>query len=358
MKIIDRYMISELFLPFIIGIAGFVLIMTVDLIFTFVDMIINNGVPMGAVFRLLLFKLPAIMVMTYPVSFLFACALVFSRMSRDMELVALRTSGINFFRICAPAVAAALVVCGIAMFTNETVVPWANQISEGIIRQIIYKQPLPDIREKVFFKDSLNRFYYVNRVDTKKMLMENVMIYELTNSTLPRVITAKLASWKDNVWSLKDGVIHNYDNNGYMDYEADFADMNIIVNENILNYTQPKTPQEMNSKELGSLIGMLKKGGVNTMQLATEFQMKFSIPITTIVFALIGIPLSLPSPRGGRTWGFVLSVVIVFSFYVFASVFRSFGRGGIVSPYIAAWFPPISIAILGCWLIIREGVYK
>jgi lipopolysaccharide export system permease protein len=111
----------------------------------------------------------------------------------------------------------------------------------------------------------------------------------------------------------------------------------------------------MNTAELGSQIDFLKKGGAVTQQLATEFQMKYSIPLTTLVFALIAIPLSLPSPRGGRAFGFALSVVIVFSFYVFASVFRSMGRGGMLAPVPAAWIPPVAVALFGTGLIIKEG---
>lgn len=358
MKILDRYLISELFLPFLAGIAGFVLIMTIDLLFTFTDLIINNGIPFLAVLRLLIYKLPAIMVLTYPVSFLFATAIVFGRLSRDNEITALRTSGVNFFRICAPVVFVALLVSVMAFFTNETLVPLANRVSEKIMRQIILKQPPPDIRERVFFKDNFNRFYYINKMIPSASKMEDVMIYELTAGKFPRVITAKSATWKNADWMLYGGVIHSYDEDGSMKYEARFEKMRILVNENVMNFTQPKTPQEMNSGELGSMIAFLKKSGVNTNQLMTEFHMKFSVPVATLVFTLIAIPLSLPSPRGGRAWGFVLSVVIVFSFYVFASVFRSMGRGGTIAPYLAAWIPPASVAILGSFLIIKEGVSK
>ena len=358
MKTLDRYLISELFLPFLAGIAGFVLIMTVDLLFTFTDLIINNGVPLLAVLRLLIYKLPAIMVLTYPVSFLFATAIVFGRLSRDNEITALRTSGINFFRICAPVVAVALLVSVAAFFTNETLVPLANRVSEKIMRQIIFKQPPPDIQERVFFKDNFNRFYYINRIIPSASKMEDVMIYEMSAGKFPRVITANSATWKNSDWILYGGRVHSYDDSGAMKYEARFEKMRILVSENVMNFTQTKTPQEMNSGELGGLISSLKKSGVNTSQLLTEFHMKFSVPIATLVFTLVAIPLSLPSPRGGRAWGFVLSIVIVFSFYVFASVFRSMGRGGMVAPFLAAWIPPASVAILGSFLIIKEGVSR
>lgn len=353
-KTLDRYLLSELITPFFIGIAGFVVILTTDLLFAFVDLIINRGIPAGAVFQLVLYKLPAIMVLTYPVSFLFAASSLFNRLSRDGEFAVMRTSGIDFVRICLPIIIAALFVCGIAFATNEVVVPWANKISEKIIKEIIYKQPLPDIKEQIFFKDNFNRYYYVRKYYPKTNMLEGIMIYEINESNFPRVITAKTAQLFGSEWVLTEGIMHSYDAEGHINYEANFSKMKIIVNENIINFSQQKTPEEMNSMELKTMISFLGKGGVNTKYLSTEFFMKFSIPAASLVFAIIGIPLSIFSLRSGKATGLVLSVIIMMSFYVFGSVFRSLGRGGFIPPFWAAWFPSILVSSIGAFLILKE----
>ncbi len=102
MKILDRYIGREVLGPFILGILGFVMVMIVDLLFTFVDLIINRGVPLGVMGQLLLFKLPAIMIMTFPVATLFGVTMCLGRLSHDNELSALRTSGVPFTRIAYP----------------------------------------------------------------------------------------------------------------------------------------------------------------------------------------------------------------------------------------------------------------
>lgn len=355
MKTIDRYLVSELMVPFGLGIAGFVIIMTTDLLFTFVDMIINKGVPVIAIIRLILYKLPAIMVLTFPVSFLFASAIALGRLARDSELNALRTSGVSFFRISVPFIIASLVVSLAAFVTNEELVPRANRVSNSIIRQIIYKEPLMDIKEQVFFRDNSNRFFYVRRVTPGSGFLEDIMIYELMQGQFPRVITAKTAVSGDGIWTLKHGVIHAFDGNGSMKYAADFKDMKISVKENISMFSEQKTPDQMNSRELGSLISSLKSGGINTNALSTDFLMKFSIPITTFIFALLAIPLSIPAQKAGKSWGFALSVMIVFTFYVLASVSRSLGRGGMVPPWAAAFLPGMITSLLGSALIFRES---
>ncbi|MBU0672267.1 MAG: LptF/LptG family permease [Candidatus Margulisbacteria bacterium] len=358
MKVIDRYVFMEMLGPFMIGVIGFVLVLAVDLLFTMADLIINKGIPLWAVLKLLLYKLPAIMVLTFPVSTLFATAMALGRLSKDNEIIALRTSGITLFRISVPIVIIGVVVSLASYITNEKIVPHANFVSSNIIRQIIYKRPLPEVKENVFFKDARDRYYYARRVDMKTKTMDNIMVYEITDERFPRVILADRATFQGRIWDLEKGIIHKYDEKGYLKYEAAFANMQLNVSEDVLSFSEQKTSQNMNSFELKSMINTLSKGGVNTHAFQTELYMKYSIPLTCFVFALIGIPFSLPSPRTGRTWGMVMTIVFMFTFYVFASVFRSLGTGGILPPLVAAFTPQVSFTILGGLLLFREGSFK
>ena len=317
MRILDRYVLKETLGPFFVGVVGFILVLTVDLLFTMADLIINKGVPLLTVLKLLVYKLPSLLVLTFPVSTLFGTAMALGRFGKDNELTALRTSGVSITRIALPILALGLVVSLISFVTNERVVPHANRVSNNIIRQVIYKQPLPEVKDNVFFKDQQNRYYYARRVDLKTRQMENLMVYELTDEKYPRVIIA----------------------------------------DDILNFTQQKDVTDMDRGELTSLITALGKGGVNTASMLTELYLRYSIPFTCFVFALVGIPFSLSGPRTGQTWGLVVTIVFMFTFYVFASVFRSLGRGGVLPPSLAAFTPQVSFALIGLALLFRESKF-
>ncbi len=360
-EILDRYVITEMIPPFFTGIFAFIVVLITDLLFTLTDMIINKGIPFFAVLKLLVFKLPAIMVLTFPVSTLFATAMAIGRFSHDNEIVAMRTSGVSMFRIAAPIMIFSLIVSLASFSTNEFLAPWCNQVSENIIRQIILKQPLVQIKENVFFKDKGNRFFYVKRVDTKSSTLFDIMIYELSGDTMPRVIIAKRAKYGGGFWDMEEGIINKFEDDGSLAYEASFKQMRIVVSEEFLGYlgyNEQRTTQEMSSQELIKLIGVLNKGGVNTRSLMVDYYMKFSIPLSCFVFALVGIPLSLPGIRAGRAFGIVLSIFIMFSFYVFASVSRSLGYGGVLAPTLAAFMPQVTFTVLGGGLFLREALVK
>ena len=358
MKVIDRYVASETIGPFLIGIVGFVLVMTVDLLFTMADWIINKGVPLWAVLKLLVYKLPSILVMTFPVATLFGAAMAMGRLSKDNEIVALRTSGVTLFRISVSILAMGIIISLISFFTNERIVPYANHVSDDIIRQVIYRQPLPDIKENVFFKDAQNRYYYARRVNMKNKVMENVMVYEVSGDNFPRVILAQKAFFQGKIWQLKDGIIHKFNAKGYLSYEAVFSAMKLNVSEELMNFSSQKTTQEMDTNELKSMIKMVEKSGLSVSELRTELLMKYSLPLTCLVFALVGIPFSIPSPRSGRTWGVLMTIVFMFTFYVFASVFRSLGRGGLLQPAVAAFAPQVTFSIIAAVVLFWETKFR
>lgn len=355
MKLLDRYVLLEMLGPFMVGVVGFILVLTVDLLFTMADLIINKGVPVWAVLKLLFYKMPSLLVMTFPVSTLFGTAMALGRFSKDNELTALRTSGVSIYRIAVPILALGLFVSVLSYVTNEKIVPYANYVSNTIIREVIYRQPLPEVKDNVFFKDPQNRYYYARRVDLKNKRIDNIMVYELTNEKYPRMIIADSAAFNGRIWQLTNGVVHKYDAKGYLNYEATFAGMDLNISEDVLNFSKQKDIMDMDRQELTGMIKVLGQGGGDTKSLLTELYLRYSIPFTCFVFALVGIPFSLSSPRSGQTWGIIVTIVFMFTFYVFASVFRSLGRGGLLPPEAAAFTPQVSFTIIGFALLWFEG---
>lgn len=345
-KILDRYILSEIAGPFLFGMLGFVIIGMVDVTFTLIDLFINNGVPLLIVLKLLIYKIPAIMVLFFPMATLFAVLITLVRLSKDSEITVMRAGGFSLLRIVIPVVLAGIIISGISFVANEKVVPWANQISDSLIQKAVLKKPSLDIIENTFFKESDSRYFYIKKIDQETNEMEHVVIYELT-ADFPRVITAQKASWNGKEWLLLAGVIHKYSKDGLIAYQGTFDKMIIHIEEEFYNYYKSqKTPMEMNTKELKDKIKNLKKGGVSSESLQVAYHMKYSIPFACLVFAVLGSAFVLLFIRNGKDlWGVIIAVLtalmsVGFYFFVMAT-FRSLGRGGYISPLLGAWGPNI-----------------
>ena len=85
-----------------------------------------------------------------------------------------------------------------------------------------------------------------------------------------------------------------------------------------------------------------------------EFHRRFALPAACLVLALVGIPLGLSARKGGRSAGFVLTIVLVFVYYFFSLVGVSLARQGKVSPWFGVWAGNIffflcgSISVVAC----------
>ncbi len=353
----DRYLTAEVTGPFVFGMFGCVIIGMVDIVFTLVDLFINNGVPLLIVLKLLIFKIPAIMVLFFPMAVLFTVLISLIRIIKDSELTVLRAGGIAVERVIAPIVFFSIMVSALSYITNEKVVPWANHISDGLLKKIEIKKPSPDILADTFFKESDGRYFYIRRIDTQTNVMEHVVIYE-TGGNFPRVITAKQARWDGQTWALENGIIHKYSPDGLISYQGKFQKMIIHVEQALYNYYQSqKTPMEMTTQELKAKIRTLKQSGIESDSLKVAYHLKYSMPLSCFIFALVGIALVLlfiTNPK--ELWGVVVAVIVAllsvgFYFFVMATC-RSLARAGKIAPLLGAWGPNIFYAIVAILILI------
>ena len=63
-----------------------------------------------------------------------------------------------------------------------------------------------------------------------------------------------------------------------------------------------------------------------------EFYRRLALPTSCLVLALVGVPLGISSKKGGKSMGFVLTIVLVFVYYFISLTGISLGRGGKIPP--------------------------
>ena len=81
MRILDRYVITELGPPFAIGVGVFTFFLVIDRIYQLTDLVITKSVPFALVFPLLVYMLPAFLGLTLPMALLVSVLLVCGRLA-------------------------------------------------------------------------------------------------------------------------------------------------------------------------------------------------------------------------------------------------------------------------------------
>ncbi len=352
-KLLDRYIADEFWQPLLFGVG----IVTgvwfgADQLRTVFNLIMKSGVPVSLALTILGLHLPEIIVMTIPIGVLLGTLLVFNRLSGDSEIIALRTSGVSFYRIMVAPLMFGVMTSLVSFIINETIVPIANKTSKQLEILAIYKCDLPSGQANFTFMErnkdlSIRRIYFIGQ--TRGKTMENVVIMDFSHSKLLQIISAAKGMWEHGEWALDKGRTYVLSGDSDLTRILQFDELTIpgIKSVQTALDTGPVSPKEMNMLELKAHIDLLRQSNAATNDLLVRFYQKFSQPLACLIVALAGAPLGLLARRSRTNIGLVYSAIIVFLYYVLQSSSGALGETGRLDPMLAAWMPNIIIGSLG-----------
>jgi len=354
--ILDRYIIKQLIGPFFFGFFLFVTIIAIDPLMYALQSTINNNVSMLVVFRWFLNRLPQDMIFTFPMSVLLTTLMVFGRMSKDSETIALKAGGINFYRILIPVMIFALTVTGMSIMFNELVVPASNKRARNIKRYEIMKLVDPKATENSIMRTSDGAFAYARKVYENKGIMERVLLeYYSEQGILQKRITASSAKWDGKMWTLSAVVKQDYTNIGTgiaTPTTQPLMPMPLIKEKPSDFARQSKRPNEMSYAELKERIDTYERTKfMDTTVMRVELAKKTSLPFASFFFAIIGASFGLTNNRSGAFIGFGVSILIIFMYYVLMSIFTALGKSAYLTPMLAAWMQNVISAFVGLKIV-------
>ena len=320
------------------------------------DLVVNKGVGIGEVAALLVYLLPSFLVLTIPMSVLLAILIALGRLSADSEVVAMKTSGISLYQIAPPF--AVFCIVGF-LFTNLltlSLLPKGNFAFKEQLVGFAKKHVVAEIEAGVFkdtFKDVV---LYVNDYDRGKNLIKGIFISDKRDPKRPAEISgkeAKLFFGEDSskvLLRIFNGSLHNLDkdsgNYQYLLFKT--YEMEISLNSS-------EKERRVRIRELG-ILELLKRSKEKNIsakifsKINIEIQQRFAFPFACIVFGILGLPLGVSWRRGGKAYGFVLSIFIVFFYYILLSFGENLAKNEYVSSFVGIWIPNIVFTVFGILL--------
>jgi lipopolysaccharide export system permease protein len=363
LSILDRYVLREIFGPFLFALGAFLLFWFVNIFFLAADYIINAHAPFFLLLRFLIFRIPQSTPYAFPFSCLFATLLGFGRLQADNELTALRTSGVRFSRIALTPVIAGFGMFVLSYFINDRITPAAVDLSTRTFYQIIYHTATLPIEPQFFRKDdSTGRVFYVADVAPDQRTMEGVMIFEPARlSSFRQVTTAQEAVIDGQTLVLKHADIIRFKPDGTVETELPASELavGLPLGETASQFLASSNNDvyTLDSKHLGEQIKAMSltgQGGNALGFLKITLAQKMSFPFASFIAVLIALPLAVMFGKKGRSLGVALSIVLLFVYFLIMSAFVAFGKNGVLNPYLAAWLPNIIMGLTGGFLFYRE----
>jgi len=353
LKLLDTYIANEFWQPLLFGIG----IVTgvwfgADQLRAIFNLVMRSGVPWNMAFTIIGLHLPEIIVMTIPIGVLLGTLLVFNRLSGDSEIIALRTSGISFYRIMVAPLIFGIATSIVSFGINEAVVPVANRASKKLEFLALYKSEMPGGQANFTYMErgkdlKLERVFYIGYFNENQL--RNVIILDFTRDKLVQIVCAASGVWNRGEWILDKGRTYVLSGDSDITRIMRFDNLTIPGMKNVQAALQTSniSPKEMNMMELSHYVDILKRTNSVTNDLLVRLYQKVSQPLACLIVALAGAPLGLLGRRSRSNIGLIYSAIVVFLYYVLQSSSGALGEAGRINPISAAWMPNTVIGVLG-----------
>jgi lipopolysaccharide export LptBFGC system permease protein LptF len=194
---LQRYIFRELLKVFVLSAVALTVMMSLGSVLRPIQ---QYGASPRQVIYLIGYFLPITLTFVLPMAALFSASLVYGRFASDNELDACRASGISLPTLVYPGFALAVVVAIANLILSFYVMPIFIQLAEKSLRsdvkQILYR----NLQRKGFYEMPPDERYriYADVVDTQKDMLGGLVVTELKNNKIRKVISADKAKLQFN----------------------------------------------------------------------------------------------------------------------------------------------------------------
>lgn len=367
-RIVNRYILREISVPFFMILLVLTFALLMGRILQLMDLMINKGIDAADIARLVLYLMPSFLTITIPVSLLISILIGLGRLSRDNEIIVLKSSGLSLYQLVPSIALAALCAFFITAVTGFFLVPYGNFATKNLLFDIAQQKASIGIKERVFNGDFAGLVLYAQELPPQEDCMKGVFISDNRTLEEPTTIIAQRGFLVSDPTSmrvtlrLQDGSIHTADAGAATYKKIDFSsyDINLDLSTSIggKNGAVTKDSKEMSLPELireSHTPGLEEKA---MKEFIIEIHKKFTLPFACIVFGIIGIPLGISKHRSGKSRGFVIGITVIMIYYVIQIGGEALGETGMLSPALGAWISNTLLGATGIYLFLTNAKEK
>ena len=358
MNKLDKYIILNYAKSFVLGMMMFFLIFLLAESISLTGWLMDGKMKGGDAIKYLRYGIPEIITNTAPLGVLLGSLLCISKMAKQLEVAAMKTSGISFARIALfPMIFSFFVSMGVFWLNYDTLGK-SNTKKENLKSlKIDNKEPVKAEKKFIFVKIDKKTVLFSEHANKNTGTMEHIEIlkFEKGFKEISKIYTSPFGKInpKTNEWTFKD--LKEYDNKTNLMKPADTKKFKFIAKmEDVL--ASPVKAKNLTMPELREKVVYFTRVGADSLNLRIEFYYRISFALSSCVMCLIGLSLGSRYVRGGAALNIGLSVIIGYAYYGVSTILRSMAVSGAVPIYAACFIPLIIFLIVGIKLF-RDSEY-
>jgi lipopolysaccharide export system permease protein len=352
------YLLKELTYIFLLSLGILTFILVLSRIGKIADLVINKGVEIKDIVLLILYTSPPYLTFTLPMAFLLSTIVVLGRLSTENEILALKASGINLMNLFVPIAVIGIIITLVGMFNTNFLLPKSGDLFRHTLLNIVKKGIAIDDKEGVFNDTIPGIVIYIDKVDTKNKFLSGIIVSDDRDKDVKQTISASKGNINldsvtlDLYFILENGNLQRWEKTN--DTYKNLSFKNYTFSMNLSSMLSPNTslrkrPYEMDKKELTKALARANEA--DRYDLLLEIYKRISIPLSSLAFIFLTVPLGAKRKMEGKFSGVLYSLLLFIFYYVLLALTENVGKVLHLPVFITSFTPNITIAMIGLYLL-------
>lgn len=323
------------------------------------DILISQSLGFVDILKMFAYLSPFFLLLLIPIACMLAVFLTLLRMNTDLEITALRASGVSLYQLLPAPLLLALLCTAATFWISFSGLAWGMENFRATMLELARSKTQLVLQPGVFNMDFPGLTLYAQNADTKSGKLKTVFVKDASSGERASTILAPTGVIKTNkdegeiVFQLENGKIYRHEKDGLSVIGFGTYQVRMDLSRMFHGYKPGDVrPKEMSWTRLHELNDKNISEGVDdnwARKIRVEIQKRVVLPLACLVLGLFAIPMASMFSGLHRHWGLLLALGFFLAYYTLLSLGLSLGETGVLSPVVGLWLPDVLFFFAGLY---------
>ena len=353
MKRLDRLVLTDFGLFFLMSVVFFALLLQVGDLFPNVVRYVNLEVPLSDILRVQWLFMPRALAFAAPIAVLFAASFVLGSYYARNEIIGVLSAGVPFSRFVRPLLVLALLLsAGLGVFEEFVVIPTFRE-KNNLSDELLGISSVRDSNQTAAITAAGRVILYADRFRAESATLLRVTLIELDDSGgIRRRIDGDRARWDGSTWVIEGAEVLSLNPlTGFESVEqlGSISDPRWTIDPAAFS-RESQTVDDLTLREARQLITDLRESGLPFRSQLVDFHGRIAFALTPFIVALISCGIGSRMRKSILLLSLGLSLGLAVLYYVAQLISSLAAEGGVISPIAGAWLPVLTFLATGIFL--------
>lgn len=381
LNILQRYILREVAGPALMGLIAFTFMLFAAEMFELMRELLQLGVSWQSIALLLSNLMPSLLAQSIPMALLVGVFMGFGRLSSELEIMAMRTSGVSVWKLYAPALLASSIIAGGLIALNVDFFPSLNRQLKEVVNRIEFEGMANPAAGRLYNREKMGgdvedydfEFVYSERLPGQgpdgRDLMVGPSLAIYNRDKVDENQTGRKSGSNTLIVAKRGYIDADPATRGFqfvfLDGQAYSWELGRPQRSQIMDFTEMRRnfqrasllgskPREQSTADL--IAGIQKPGSPDRIGgLRVELFSRFSIPLAAFTFVWFAMPLAVLIRPKTRTASYCLTIAVIFFYYVLIKLGEGLGADNNAMIPVAIFAPNVALLLAGGILMLKTA---